>query len=189
MKKCRKIFGLNLGWPKKVGAKSPLWKIQSPECWVNEKILKNVFTLNWDDQKSWPRHPLWKIQSRVLSKQKKFRKNFRFQIWRHQKKLASRLPSKKFRVHSALWMKKFRKIFWPQIWHDLKKLVPRPPLKNSECRVLGTWINSEKNFDLKFGMTKKSWPRTPLWKIHSPECSVNEKNDWPQIWHDYKKLA
>ena len=51
-----------------------------------------------------------------------------------------------------------------------------------------------KNFDLKFGMAKKSWCpdiHSPQ-KIQSPECSVNKKilkNFWSQIWCDQNNVG
>ena len=122
LSKWKKFSVSNLAWIEKVGAQTPLWKIQSAECLVSEKIPKKFF-------------------------------DFKFGIW--------------------------------------KKVCPEPLLKSSESTMLCKWKNSEKFFDLKFGMTRKCWPRTPLWKIQSPECSVNEKmidlkfgmtiKSWPRL--------
>ena len=40
-------------------------------------------------------------------------------------------------------------------------MLGHPFWKNSESRLLSKWKNSKKFFDLKFGMTKKSWYPDP----------------------------
>ena len=141
----------------------PLWKIQSPECSINKKTPKKIVLKFGVTKKSWcPDTPLLDLKF-VMTKKS----------WCPEPH-----PPQKIQCPELLINTKILKNFWLQIWCDQKKNwcpdTPPPPT-NSESRALRKWRKVQKNFDLYFGVTKKSWPRPPLWKIQSPEHSVNEK--------------
>ena len=174
MKKFRKIFWPQIGCDqKKLVPRHPHWKIQSPECSVNKKILKKFLVSNLVWPKKVGLDPPWQIQSRVLSKGKNSENFLTLNLSWPENVGAQTLLLKNSESRVLGKWKNSEKLF------DLKfevsnKSCPRPPpLKKS---FLSKWKNSEKNFGLKFGVTKKSGCLDPpSQKIQSPECSVNEK--------------
>ena len=98
-------------------------------------------------------------------------------------------PPLKNKCPQCLVMEKIPKKFlisnlmWP------KKLVPWPHCEKFRVHSALYMKKFWKIFDLKFGMTKKSWCPDPLPKIQCPQCFVNKKilkNFWPQIYCEQK---
>ena len=120
LKNSENFFPSNLLWPKKFGARTPIWKFQSIDHSVNEKIPKNFDLKFCVTKKSWCKDiPLKNSESKVLCKWENS-KNFWSQIWHHKKSCCPDPPHpQKIRVHSALSIKTFQKFFpsnllWPK---------------------------------------------------------------------------